>query len=195
MGELSNQLDVHNKFKAERSPRRREAEVREHHRRSRSPRRRWRGTSRPSARGGVRGTGDKKTMALAAQLYEKVVDELQAGAVREVRVPAHRQGRLAEHLQDQVRDGRPPLLPEGLGQVRPGVRLRRRRGPERPAGRRGRVRLGALLPEHLHRDAQGRLGQEGRRQPPRRQEEREGQEGRRRRRSSRRRTSPTTRRG
>ena len=81
--------------------------------------------------GGVRGTGDKKTMELAAYLYKKVVDNFNAGGVRQVRVPAHREGRLAEHLQDQVRDGGLALLPEGLGEVRSGVRLRRRRGPER----------------------------------------------------------------
>jgi hypothetical protein len=108
--------------------------------------------------GGVRGTGDKKTMALAAS-STTVVDSF-GGAVLEVRVPPHREGGLA-HLQDQVRHGRSPLLPEGLGQVRPGVRLRRRREPDGARRRRGRVRVGALLPEHLpetHKGGQDKKG-------------------------------------
>ena len=99
--------------------------------------------------GGVRGTGDQKTMDLAALPLQEGRRQLQSGRLREVRVPAHRQGRLADDLQDQVRDGRPALLPAEVGGVRSGVRRRRRRGPERARGRRSRVRRGALLPEHL----------------------------------------------
>ncbi len=72
--------------------------------------------------------------------------------VREVRVPAHRQGGLADDLQDQVRDGRPALLPEATGPS--AARRSTRSSQENPkgAGRgRSRVRLGALLPEHLRR--------------------------------------------
>ena len=52
---------------------------------------------------------------------------LERGGVLEVRVPAPRQGGLADHLQDQVQHGRPPLLPRALGRVRSGVRRGRRR--------------------------------------------------------------------
>ncbi len=55
--------------------------------------------------GGVRGTGDKKTMDLAAYLYKKVGENFTAQDFREVQVPAHRQVGLADAVQDQVRDG------------------------------------------------------------------------------------------
>ena len=85
------------------------------HRGARRPRRRWRGTSRPSARGGARGTGDQKTMDARGAPLQEGRRHLERERVREVRVPAHRQGGLADDLQDQVRDGRPPLLPARTG--------------------------------------------------------------------------------
>ena len=80
---------------------------------------------------GQRGTGDPKTMDLASLLYKKVGDTWKRGGVLEVRVPAPRQGRLADHLQDQIQHGRPPLLPGALGGVRPGVRRGGRRRTRR----------------------------------------------------------------
>ena len=67
---------------------------------------------------GQRGTGDQDDDAHAAYLYKKVVDTWNAEEF-EVRVPAHRRGRLADDLQDQVRDGGLALLPAELGEVRP----------------------------------------------------------------------------
>ena len=107
-----------------------EAGVREQDRGAPRPRPRWRGTSRPSAPQGQRGTGDPKTMDLAAHLYKKVAETWNADGVLEVRVPAHRQGRLADHLQDQVRHGRPPLLPARAGPS--AVRRSTRSSPENP---------------------------------------------------------------
>ena len=65
--------------------------------------------------GGVRGTGDEKTMDLAADLYEMVVTNFDAKQFVGVQVPAHRQGGLAEHRQDPLRDGGSALLPARTG--------------------------------------------------------------------------------
>jgi hypothetical protein len=117
--------------------------------------------------GGVRGTGDKKTMKLAAELYESRSSATsRRSSSRSSSSPASSR-RTGRHLQDQVRHGRSPLLPEGLGQVRPGVRLGRRRGPQRARGGGGRLRVGALLPEHLHaRPTRTVEDKKGTRQPP-----------------------------
>ncbi|MFT3771950.1 MAG: tetratricopeptide repeat protein [Minicystis sp.] len=125
--------------------------------------------------GGVRGTGDKKTMALAAQLYDDVVKTFKQEDFAKFEFPRIVKEDWPSIFRDQVRHGRPPLLQQGLGEVRPGLRLRRRRGSERPAGRRGRVRRGALLPEHLHGAAPGREGAEVERQPPEQRQGRQGQ--------------------
>ena len=79
--------------------------------------------------GGVRGTGDQKTMSARGVPLPEGHRQLHARAVRQVRVPAHREGRLADDLQDQVRHGRLAVLPAALGRVRSRVRRRRRRGP------------------------------------------------------------------
>jgi tetratricopeptide (TPR) repeat protein len=106
--------------------------------------------------------------------------ELHQGRVQQVRVPAHREGRLADALQDQVRDGGLAVLPAALGGVRSGVRLRRGRGPQRRECGRSRVRLGALLPEDVRRDVQGQVGSQGQgpRADRRRREGSLGEEGR-----------------
>ena len=165
------------------------------HRRAPRPRRRWLAPrGRRLRRRAAPAT--RRRWTLAALPLQEGRRHLQRGRVREVRVPAHRQGGLADDLQDQVRDGGPALLPAGLGRVRPGVRRRRRGEPDRrPRRAEAAYAVGALLPEDLRPDAQGRLGHEGQRQPARRRQEgREGQE-RRAARSSSRRTSPTTQKG
>ena len=145
--------------------------------------------------GGVRGTGDKKTMALAAYLYKKVVDNFTHEEFAKFEFPRIVKDDWPTHLQDQVRDGRLALLPEGWAEVRSGVRLGRRRGPERRRGARGRVRRGALLPEHLRprRTRATRTRRAAATCPRRRKKGRRGEEGRARRSSSPR-TSPTSRR-
>ena len=111
--------------------------------------------------GGVRGTGDQKTMTLAAYLYKKVIDNFTPQEFAKFEFPRIVKDDWPHDLQDQVRDGRLALLPAALGGVRSRVRRRRRRGPDGARGARSRVRRGALLPEHLRPDAQGRLGPQG----------------------------------
>ena len=104
--------------------------------------------------------------------------QLERGGVRQVRVPAHREGRLAEHLQDQVRDGRPCSTSRRTGPsaVRPSTPSspRTRTAPEAAEAAYAAV----LCYQNIYdRDAQGRLGQEGRRQPARAGREEGRQEG------------------
>ncbi len=113
--------------------------------------------------GGVRGTGDKKTMALAAQLYDKVVKTFKQEEFAKFEFP-----RIVKEDWPtifKIKYAMADLLyfNKDWAKCGPGLRLRRRRGPERPAGRRGRVRRGALLPEHLHR---ARTRTAGRRRAP-----------------------------
>ncbi len=84
--------------------------------------------------------------------------ELHRGGLHQVPVPAHRQERLADDVQDQVRDGGLALLPAALGGLRAGLRRRGRRKPQGRTGRGSRVRFGALLPEDVRPDVQGGLG-------------------------------------
>ena len=122
------------------------------------------GTSRPSARGGVRGTGDKKTMELAAQLYKKVVDNFNAGGVREVRVPAHREGGLADASTRSSTRWRTCSTSRRTG--RSAVPRSTRSSPRtRTAPEAAEAAYAAVLcyQNMYDRDVQGRLGQEGHR--------------------------------
>ena len=118
------------------------------------PRPRWRGTSRPSARRASAARATRRRWTSRRSSTRRSPTPGTRDGVLEVRVPAPRQGRLADDLQDQVQHGRPPLLPRAVGRVRPRVRRgRRRRTRRRPEAAERRVRRGALLPEHLPRDS------------------------------------------
>ncbi len=80
---------------------------------------------------GQRGTGDPKTMDLAALLYKKVAETWNADDFSKFEFPRLVKEDWPHDLQDQIQHGRPPLLPREVGRVRSGVRRRRRRRTRR----------------------------------------------------------------
>ena len=167
--ELDNQVKVYNEFKNGELHGRAEAGVREQDRRARRPRPRWRGTSRPSARSGARGTGDQKTMALAAYLYKKVVDTWNAEEFAKFEFP-----RIVKEDWPtiyKIKYAMADLLyfQKDWAECGPAFDAVVAENPTGARGRRGRVRrrcsaTRTSTTEH----AQGRRRQEGQRQPARR---------------------------
>ena len=95
MKELDNQVGCTQRVRQGQPSAENEARVREQHRRAPGrDRDGWHLEAVGS--GGVRGTGDKKTMDLAAYLYKKVVENFTPEDFAKFAVPAHRQGRLAD---------------------------------------------------------------------------------------------------
>ncbi len=98
------------------------------------PRRRWRGTSRPSARRGQRGTGDLKTMALAAHALQEGRRHLERRrSSRTFQFPRIVKEDWPTIYKIKYAMADLAVLPEGLGEVRSApFDSRRRREPARP---------------------------------------------------------------
>ena len=145
--------------------------------------------------GGVRGTGDQKTMTLAAYLYKKVIDNFTPEQFAKFEFPRIVKDDWPHILQDQVRDGGPALLPAALGRVRARLRLpsspKHPKSPEAPEAAYAAVLCYQNIYEQTHKGGSDRRARAtcpaGQRQEGRRSEGR-------RRRSSSPRTSPTIRR-
>ena len=90
--------------------------------------------------GNVRGTDDKRDDGARGGALRSGGEHLHQGAVPALRVPADREGRLADAAEDRLRQGRSALCPESLGEVRARLRRRASGGREGAPGRGGRVR-------------------------------------------------------
>ena len=165
MGELKNQLDVHNTFMKQSQPD--DAKVKCANITAdliAETAMAWHLEAVGS--GGVRGTGDRKTMVLAAQLYDMVVKTFKQEDFAKFEFPRI----VKEDWPNifKIKYAMADLLwfQKDWAKCGPAFDAVVAEDPDRPHGSRGRVRGGALLPEHLHRAAPGRRRQEEQRQPP-----------------------------
>ena len=140
---------------------------------------------------GQRGTGDQKTMALAAHLYKKVVDTWNAEEFAKFEFP-----RIVKEDWPtiyKIKYAMADLLyfQKDWAQVRPGVRLRRRRRTRRRPRRAEAAYASVLCYQNIYDRARTRAAPTRRARgnlPGARQEGRRRQQGRARTRSSSRRT-------